>query len=143
MSAAPKQNDYQHYNAAYCVTVPHASVRDQAGTHPFPCYPSSSKAFLTRILPTTPNAMHWCKCLLWIPVRKAFRAHNILNKILFVGYNTRKGIALDNPTPLQMLQTPSCTASERYLVRPWHAAQIPPMLMFTSIMVFRAFIEIF
>ena len=96
MSAAPKHNDYQHYNAEYCVTVPHASVWDQAGTHPFLRYLSSSKVFLTRILPATPNVMQWCKCLLWIPVRKALRAHNVLIKILFIGHNTRKGIALDN-----------------------------------------------
>jgi len=32
VSAATKQNDYQHCNAAYCVTVAHASVWDQAGT---------------------------------------------------------------------------------------------------------------
>lgn len=113
---------------------------DQAGTHPFPHYPSSCEAFLTRILPTTPNAMHWCKCLLQIPVGKALRAYNILIKIPFIGHNTKKGIALGNPTSLQMLQTPSCTASDRYLIRPQHAAQTPFMLMFVSIVVLGDFI---
>lgn len=61
-------------------TVPHASTWDQAGTHPFPCYPSS---LLTRILTTTPNVMHWHEGLLWIPIKKALRAHNVVIKIPF------------------------------------------------------------
>lgn len=86
--------------------------------------------------------MHWHEDLLWIPIKKALRAHNIGIKILFIGHNTRKGIALDNPTALQMLQTPSYRALHSYLVRAQHPVQIPSMLRFTSTMVFRAFIGI-
>lgn len=139
MSAAPKHNDYRRYNAAYCVTVPHASVWDRQAPILFLAILLPVRC-LIRILPTTPNVMHWCKCLLWIPVRKTLRTHNVLIKIPFMGHKRREGIALVNPTPIQMLQAPSCIASGRYLVRPWHAAQIPSMLRFTSIVVFRAFI---
>lgn len=60
---------------------------------------------LTSILTTAPNVKH--EGLLWIPIRKALRAYNVVIETLFTGHNTRKGMALDNPTLLQMLQKPS------------------------------------
>lgn len=33
--------------------------------------------------------MQWCKCLVWIPVRKALRLRKVLIKIPFIGNNVR------------------------------------------------------